>query len=139
MLFRSFTKHPLEVAGVEESGLDLTTAEELATEEETENPEGVVLLCGLVEGIRGHRTRKGERMCFAALEDLTGVVDLVYFPQTLKRYGHLLAGRGPFLVWGRPDRTGDQVNLVVEGMRPWSELTANKLTDFKERRNILLK
>lgn len=135
LLGHYFTKHPLEVAGVKESGLDLTTAEELAGEEEAaekaENLGERIFMCGLVEGIRGHRTRKGERMCFAALEDLTGLVDLVYFPQTLKKYGHLLAKRGPFLVWGRPDRTGDQVNLVVEGMRPWSEL---KGSDLKKRR-----
>jgi DNA polymerase-3 subunit alpha len=123
LLGNFFTKHPLEMIGdkIREAGLAIITAEELREEEK--EAEDQVLLCGLIHGVRGHRTKKGERMFFASLEDLTGLVDLVFFPQTVKRLRAWPGQSEPCLVWGKTDRTAEEVSLIVEGVRPLRELS----------------
>lgn len=106
------TRHPLEIFWDYLSGLKLDYAESLREEEKDQ-----VLLCGLVGSLRSHRTRRGERMLFAVLEDLTGLADLVIFPKVLARFGHLLLEKEPLLVWGKADTTDEQTSVVVEGIR----------------------
>jgi DNA polymerase-3 subunit alpha len=38
--------------------------------------------CGLITGLRTQTTRNGQLMAFAGLEDLSGVIDLLIFPNT---------------------------------------------------------
>lgn len=40
-------------------------------------------------------------MKFLTLEDFTDSFEVVLFPRTCRRYGHLLTGRGPFIVTGK--------------------------------------
>jgi DNA polymerase III alpha subunit len=61
------------------------------------------------------RTGAGHAMRFVTLEDLVGVVEVILFPDVYRRFGHLLAGPGPFLVDGRvEDHHGA---AVVRGQR----------------------
>ncbi|HEX2954049.1 MAG TPA: DNA polymerase III subunit alpha, partial [Bacillota bacterium] len=106
------TRHPLEIFERYLTGLKLDDTESLR-EEEKEH----VLLCGLIGGLRSHRTRKGERMLFGVLEDLTGLADLVIFPRVLGRFGQLLMEKEPLLVWGKTDTSDEQTTVVVEGIR----------------------
>ena len=130
LLGNYFTKHPLEIVGerIKAARFEkfIVSAEDLRDEEKEE--EGKVLLCGLIDGVRGHRTKKGERMFFAVLEDLTGLVDLVFFPYIVKRLTAWPEGREPCLIWGKTDRTGEEVSVIVEGIRPFHELTAEKFS-----------
>lgn len=123
-----FTKHPLEIISDKINGarLAIITAEELREEEK--EAEDKVLLCGLIHGVRGHRTKKGERMFFASLEDLTGLVDLVFFPQAVKRLRAWPGQSEPCLVWGKTDRTAEEVSLIVEGVRSLQELSTEKFS-----------
>ena len=117
------TRHPLEKFRSKLPGLGVTESEALA-----EEGAGVdqVLLCGIVGGIRSHRTRGGQRMLFANLEDLTGQVELVIFPTALERYGHLLTGGEPLLLWGRIDRTSERVSVKVDRVRRLADLDAGR-------------
>lgn len=112
LLGHYLTQHPLEMVEDDLKGIPMDRVEEL---KETEKPRA--LLCGLVDGVRSHRTRRGERMLFAVLEDLTGIADLVIFPKVLGKYGHLLMEKTPLLVWGQTDMGDNGLSLVVEGMR----------------------
>lgn len=116
LLGHYLTRHPLEMIEEELKGLTWDRVEDLKEMEKER-----VLLCGLLGGARGHRTRRGERMLFAVLEDLTGIADLVIFPKILVRYGHLLLEKTPLLVWGQTDASDDGITLVVEGMRKVGE------------------
>jgi DNA polymerase-3 subunit alpha len=44
---------------------------------------------GIVSGLRPLKTRKGDRMCVFMLDDATGSIEVVVFPETFKQYGHL--------------------------------------------------
>ncbi|HHI79148.1 MAG TPA: DNA polymerase III subunit alpha, partial [Planctomycetes bacterium] len=50
-----------------------------------------VRVLGHVAALRGHRTRDGKQMCFATLEDATGMLEAVLFPETWQRFGAVLA------------------------------------------------
>jgi len=61
------------------------------TAAETEGKEGVeVRVGGLVTSLRETRTRKGDRMAFATLEDMEGSFDLVVFAEAFARLGEVL-------------------------------------------------
>ncbi|MGE5551703.1 MAG: DNA polymerase III subunit alpha, partial [Bacteroidota bacterium] len=107
------THHPLEKYRPLMARLEVAAVEALAEEGGPDQ----VLLCGLIGGIRSHRTRQGQRMAFANLEDLTGQAELVVFPSALERYGHLLRSGAPLLVWGRLDRTAERISVKVERVR----------------------
>ncbi len=71
----------------------------------TEVADGATVTVGGVNaGIKRVTTRRGEQMAFLTLEDLTGRLEVVVFPQSLRRYADLLAGDEPLAVRGRVDR-----------------------------------
>ncbi len=61
------------------------------------------------------RTKKGDPMTFLTFEDETGIMETTFFPRTYRRCSHLLAGPGPFLLRGRPERDWGAVTFTVEG------------------------
>jgi DNA polymerase-3 subunit alpha len=62
-----------------------------------------VRVCGIVAGIKELMTKKGDRMAFVTLEDLSGSVELVVFPETYAAAMELLRGEEPLLVTGELD------------------------------------
>ena len=46
------------------------------------------------------QTKHGEPMEFATFEDLTGLYDATFFPETYRRFGHLLSGGKPYMMEG---------------------------------------
>jgi DNA-directed DNA polymerase III PolC len=49
---------------------------------------------------RRAKTKSGEQMRFLSLEDLTGTMECVLFPETYRKYGSCIASRGPYIVEG---------------------------------------
>ncbi|MCS6838974.1 MAG: DNA polymerase III subunit alpha [Bdellovibrionaceae bacterium] len=83
------------------------------------NPEGkrsFVRLGGVLHGLREVVTRKGTRMMFARLEDLSGSVSLVVFPDTYSRYKDLLRDDRTVIVGGFLDDDQGEMKLLVEDL-----------------------
>jgi DNA polymerase III subunit alpha len=77
-----------------------------------------------VAGLRqaGHRSRtgKGEMMMFMTLEDLAGMLDVVFFPQAYKRSEYALNSSAPLLVTGMvewDDSRGEPILQAERGER----------------------
>lgn len=64
-------------------------------------------LAGMITGRKNIMTKKGDRMCFATLEDLSGKVECIVFPKTFAEYEDLIATDEPLILIG-------QVNLSEE-------------------------
>ncbi|TNF31625.1 MAG: DNA polymerase III subunit alpha [Deltaproteobacteria bacterium] len=64
-------------------------------------------LAGMITGRKNIMTKKGDRMCFATLEDLSGKIECIVFPKTFVEYEDLLATDEPLILTG-------QVNLSEE-------------------------
>ncbi|PLX98781.1 MAG: DNA polymerase III subunit alpha [Desulfuromonas sp.] len=63
----------------------------------------VVSVCGIVSGLKELITKKGDRMAFVTLEDLSGSVEMVVFPETYAAHMDLFKGEEPLLVKGELD------------------------------------
>ena len=59
-------------------------------------------------------TKKQDYMRFVTLEDATGFVEVVLFPETYQAYGHLVRGHGPYIVTGLVDNAYGACTLTAE-------------------------
>lgn len=62
-------------------------------------------------------TKKGEPMEFITLEDQTSLYDATLFPQTYRRYCHLLATNQAYVVTGLVEEQFSTVTLTVKALR----------------------
>jgi DNA polymerase-3 subunit alpha len=72
-----------------------------------------VTVCGIVTGIKLLNTRKGDRMAFVTLEDLSGFVEMVVFPETYTEAAELLNSEEALLVKGAVDVGEDACKILV--------------------------
>jgi DNA polymerase-3 subunit alpha len=71
-----------------------------------------VSMAGIILGFRNLKTKKNERMCSFGLEDLTGRVEVVAFPETFKTfYEHI---HDDMKVWLKGKYTGDGENRKIQ-------------------------
>jgi len=72
-----------------------------------------VKVCGIVAGLKELVTKKGDRMAFVTLEDLTGFVEMVVFPEVYQASMELLKSEEPLLVSGSLDVGEDTAKLMA--------------------------
>jgi DNA polymerase-3 subunit alpha len=72
-----------------------------------------VSVCGIVTGIKLLNTRKGDRMAFVTLEDLSGFVEMVVFPETYTQVADLLNSEEALLVKGALDVGEEACKILV--------------------------
>jgi DNA polymerase III subunit alpha len=70
-------------------------------------------VCGIVSAFREIPTKKGDRMCFATIEDLTGSVEITVFPDTYAETSSLLKSDDPLLVTGKLEKTEKGAKILV--------------------------
>jgi len=73
-----------------------------------------VSLCGIVAGLKELTTKKGDRMAFVTIEDLSGFVETVIFPEVYMAAIDLLKSEEPLLVRGTVD-AGEEPQEEGEG------------------------
>jgi error-prone DNA polymerase len=67
---------------------------------------------------RLHRVAKsGRLMEFLTLEDKSGTVDVIFWPDMLDRWDEVLMGPGPFEVWGKVSEEWDTFSLEAERIK----------------------
>jgi len=67
----------------------------------------------VVASIKDLTTKKGDRMAFVNLEDLTGFVEMVVFPEVYQASAELLKSEEPLLVSGTVDMGEESCKLLV--------------------------
>jgi len=90
------------------------------------SPATIVRLAGVIADVRLTKTRKEERMAVFQLEDMTGRIEIVAFPETYKRsYDHLREG---VMVWlkGKFQSEGENRKILLSLLLPLDE-AAQKL------------
>jgi DNA-directed DNA polymerase III PolC len=73
----------------------------------------IVSVGGWLVTTRRVPTAKREFMRFLTLEDRTGVVEAVLFPDVYRRFGHLIRGYGPYLLRGKVENAHGALTLTV--------------------------
>jgi len=85
-----------------------------------------MILAGMIVEKKDIMTKKGDRMCFATLEDLTGKIECIVFPKTFAEFSELLSTDEPIILTG-------QVNLSEEP-RKFFPSKIQKLKEEAEQR-----
>ncbi|MBC6480678.1 MAG: DNA polymerase III subunit alpha [Hormoscilla sp. GM7CHS1pb] len=82
-------------------------------EEQKGKPQIKVLV--MLTEVKQHITKKGDRMAFMQIEDLTGKAEAIVFPKTYEKIEKLLVTDKAIVLTGKPDRQDEQkVQLIVD-------------------------
>ena len=77
---------------------------------------------GIVSGLRPLKTKKGDRMAVFMLDDIAGGVEVVVFPETFGKCGHLIAADAMLLVRGKFEKDDESARIVATELQPISLL-----------------
>jgi len=105
------TGHPLQRHAATMKRFSTCTLSELA--EQADRNE--VRISGIIASLKETMTKKGDRMGFATLEDLTGSVEVIAFPEVYAQFAELLKGEEPLLVTGTVDVGEKGAKLIATG------------------------
>ncbi len=108
------TGHPLE--GVIEDIRRVTDSEITALDQWPDNRP--VRIGGLIQNYKEHKSKKGDRMAFAVLEDMDGSVEVVVFPSTFARCAELLGSDEPLVVLGTVQQSERGAKVIAEAIDP---------------------
>jgi len=81
-----------------------------------------VILGGLIVESREMITKKGTRMAFAKLEDLSGTLELVVFPDAFAKFGHFLKDERPLLIGGGLELSEGNPKVFVDTIAPFDDV-----------------
>lgn len=104
------TGHPLAAYQDDIRRYGTTTTETLE-----QIPDGKeVTICGIIAGMKQKMTKKGEKMAIVTLEDLSGSVEVIIFPDLYKTVQELLLTDMPVIVAGTIDQAeqGPQIKAM---------------------------
>ncbi len=73
-----------------------------------------VTICGIIAGLKQKVTKKGDKMAIMNLEDLTGTVEVIVFPDLYKTANSLLLTDTPLIIAGQLDKSeqGNKIKAV---------------------------
>ncbi len=82
-----------------------------------------ITVAGIVVNIRPMRSRKGDRWAIYTMQDMTGVVEVLAFPEAFGRVESMLHAGTPVLVKGRINVEEVGTRVVVMEARPLEDVT----------------
>jgi DNA polymerase-3 subunit alpha len=103
--------HPLAAFQADIARYSTATTETLET-----IPDGKeVTICGIIAGMKQKMTKKGDKMAIVNLEDLSGTVEVIVFPDLYKTANHMLLTDTPLIVAGQLDKS--EQGYKIKAMR----------------------
>lgn len=87
-----------------------------------------IRLIGMVVDVRRIITRTNRTMAIVKLEDLTGTVEAVCFPDTFEQVSELLENDAILEATGKVDRRNDETQIIVDSL-------SRELPEFESDRN----
>ena len=91
-------------------------AVELSSVEGRRNGEDITI-AGIVVGMRAMRSRKGDRWGILTLQDMTGVLEVLAFPEAFARLESVLKSDAPLLLRGRVNAEESGTRVSVQDAR----------------------
>jgi DNA polymerase-3 subunit alpha len=74
---------------------------------------GTVTVGGISTAFKEITTKKGQRMAFVTIEDLSASVEVVIFSDVYKKCSEFISGERPLLVLGKLDKNENEVKLIA--------------------------
>jgi len=86
-------------------------------------PDGKELtICGIIAGLKQKVTKKGDKMAILNLEDLTGTVEVIVFPDLYATASAILLTDTPMIVAGQLDKSEQGVKIKATRITPLKEI-----------------
>ncbi|MEK7529040.1 MAG: OB-fold nucleic acid binding domain-containing protein, partial [Patescibacteria group bacterium] len=79
-----------------------------------------IKIAGLVTRVRKIQTKNGAYMSMGAIEDPTGIINVVIFPKTYQQCGEALTEGSIVIAEGKCDRRQEDMQLVINMVKPIS-------------------
>jgi len=80
--------------------------------------DSAVRIGGIIRGTKNHKTKKGDMMAFATIEDIHGGIEIVIFPSVYSEYNHLLLEDAPVLIQGKAQVEENSVKILADMIIP---------------------
>ncbi|MEM1009040.1 MAG: DNA polymerase III subunit alpha, partial [Myxococcota bacterium] len=90
----------------------------------------VATFAGIITSKREMTTKKGDRMAFVVLEDMTGSVEVTVFPKTYAQSMAYLESEQPLVIRGEIENEENQVRVKAQDIRSLVEARASKVTEI---------
>jgi DNA polymerase-3 subunit alpha len=125
-----FSGHLLDGYSLHIESVKPTPLSELTAEDESSVSDGEnVGVCGMITSVTAKNTRSGEKMLFLRLEDRYDSIEVVVFPQKLKKYAAALRADEAVYINGTVSvREGEGAKVLLNAVSP---LRTNE--DFQKR------
>ncbi|MEE4352634.1 MAG: DNA polymerase III subunit alpha [Desulfatiglans sp.] len=104
------TGHPLSRYGEAAQRAATCSVQDVPSQED----KSIVKIVGIVENLKMKRTRKGDKMAICTLEDLTGAVEVILFPDIFSRTAEFLAGEEPIVVKGSVEKSESSWKIIAQ-------------------------
>jgi DNA polymerase III subunit alpha len=95
-----------------------------------------VVLAGLLGQTRNILTKKGEKMCFTVLEDLSNKIECIVFPKVFAEYEEMLKFEGPVAITGTVNLDEDPRKIFPNKIRPLKEEMEDKIDSVRININL---
>ena len=105
----SVSDHPLRMFSRELAERDLARSDQLPGKVGRN-----VTVAGWLVTMRRAVTKDRQYMKFLTLEDRFGTMEVILFPQTYRRFGHLIRTYGPYLVRGRVEQNHRAIGITAD-------------------------
>lgn len=106
--------HPLKAARQAATILSPINLNEL----EDQPKRKVVSAIAILSEVKKITTKKGDRMAFVQIEDITAQVEGVVFPEAYKRIHQFLEEDARLILWGKPEQRDDRLQLIINDAEP---------------------
>lgn len=133
-----------EVLGLYLSGHPLAEFKEIIHNKTSHNTDtlkeandgDLVILAGLITAIKRTITKRGQPMAYFKLEDLTGNLECLLFPQKLPKYNDFLQTDLPVLIKGRLNIQEEVLKLFVEEINSLENATVVESEGIFSRKKV---
>lgn len=88
-------------------------------------------LAGQITARKNIMTKKGDKMCFAQLEDLSGKIECIIFPKVFAEYELILNSDEPVLIEGYVNLQENPRKIFAEKILKLKEHSENKITGVR--------
>lgn len=125
------TGHPLEEYQPIVKKYNMDSIISVVNDDERYPDRKKVRILGRVVSSKTISTKKGDPMCFAEFEDITGKLEAVLFPKTLEEYAHLLKSDEAIILEGSVSlREDEEAKILVEKLIPTGDFKPTITTLF---------
>lgn len=108
------------------SSMEITTLMDMTGGDKRE-----MSLAGMISSRKNILTKKGDKMCFATLEDLSGKIECIIFPKVFAEFEEILASDEPLVMKGWSNLSEDPRKFFPEKIQKLREQAEERVTGVR--------